>query len=52
MKPRSGVTLLELLVAVSLLSLLSAGVLAALRLGINALAKTNARLADNRRVAL
>jgi general secretion pathway protein J len=51
MKPRSGVTLLELLVAVSLLSLLSAGVLAALRLGINALAKTNARLADNRRVA-
>ncbi len=51
MKPRSGVTLLELLVAVSLLSLLTAGVLAALRLGINALAKTSARLADHRRVA-
>jgi general secretion pathway protein J len=51
MKPRSGVTLLELLVAVSLLSLLTAGVLAALRLGIHAMAKTSARLADNRRVA-
>jgi prepilin-type N-terminal cleavage/methylation domain-containing protein len=48
---RAGVTLLELLVAVSLLSLLTAGVLAALRLGINAMGKANARLLDNRRVA-
>lgn len=51
MKSRSGVTLIELLVAVSLLGLLTAGVLAALRLGMNAMAKTNARLAENRRVA-
>jgi general secretion pathway protein J len=48
---RAGVTLLELLIAVSLLSLLSAGVLAALRLGINAMGKANTRLLDNRRIA-
>ncbi len=47
----AGVTLLELLIAVSLLALLSAGLLAALRIGINAMGKANARLLDNRRVA-
>jgi prepilin-type N-terminal cleavage/methylation domain-containing protein len=47
---RRGVTLLELLVAVSLLSLLTAGVLLALRLGFNAMHMTNDRLLDGRRV--
>lgn len=46
-----GVTLMELLVAVSLLSLLSVGLLAAMRVSLNALEKTNSRLLDNRRVA-
>lgn len=47
----SGVTLIELLVAITLLSLLSVGLLMALRLGLNAYGKTQARLMDNRRVA-
>jgi len=46
----AGVTLLELLIAVSLFSLLSVGVLTALRVGLNAMAKTNGRLMDNRRM--
>jgi prepilin-type N-terminal cleavage/methylation domain-containing protein len=46
-----GVTLIELLVAITLLSLLSVGLLMALRLGLNAYGKTQARLMDNRRVA-
>ncbi len=48
---RRGVTLLELLIAVSLLSLLSVGLLMAMRVGLDAMEKTNRRLADNRRVA-
>ncbi len=51
MKHRSGVTLLELLLAVSLLGLLSAGILTALHAGVNAMDKANARMMDNRRVA-
>lgn len=47
---QAGVTLLELLIAVSLVSLLSVGILTALRVGLNAMEKTNARLLDNRRV--
>jgi general secretion pathway protein J len=47
----AGLTLLEVVVAVSLLSLLMAGVMTALRLGLNALSKTNTRLMANRRVA-
>lgn len=50
-KLAAGVTLLELLIAVSLLSLLSVGVLMALRVGINGLGKANAKLMDNRRMA-
>jgi prepilin-type N-terminal cleavage/methylation domain-containing protein len=50
-RSRAGVTLLELLIAVSLLSLLSAGVLMALRVGINAMGKANTRLMDNRRMS-
>ena len=45
-----GVTLLELLIAVSLMSLLSLGVLYSMRVGINAMGKTNDRFLKNRRV--
>jgi prepilin-type N-terminal cleavage/methylation domain-containing protein len=48
---QSGVTLIEILIAISLLSLLSAGILVAMRLGLNTMDKTDARLVDNRRVA-
>ena len=47
----AGVTLMELLIAVLLLSLLSVGLLFALRIGLNAYSKTQTRLMDNRRVA-
>lgn len=50
MKSRAGVTLIELLIAISLLSLLSVGILMAMRVGLNAIEKANARLMDNRRV--
>ena len=52
MKPRSqsGVTLIEILVAVSLLSLLSVGMLTAMRLGFNTMDKVDAHLVANRRV--
>jgi len=46
----AGITLLEVVIAVSLLSLLTVGVTTALRLGLGALSKTNARLMANRRV--
>jgi type II secretory pathway component PulJ len=46
----AGVTLLELLIAVSLLSFISIGILMAMRVGLNAMDKTNTRLIDNRRV--
>lgn len=51
MNRRRGVTLIELLVAVTLLSLLSVGLLMALRIGFSAYGKTQTRLMDNRRVA-
>jgi general secretion pathway protein J len=47
----AGVTLIEVLVAVTLLSLLSLGMLYAMRLGLSALSRTDAKLMDNRRVA-
>lgn len=50
MKNRRGVTLIEVLIAVSLLSLLTVSMLMAMRVGLNALSKTNNRLLDNRRV--
>lgn len=50
-RSRSGVTLIEVLIAVSLLSLLSLGILLALRVGMSALDKANRKLMDNRRVA-
>jgi general secretion pathway protein J len=45
-----GVTLLEVLIAVSLLSLLTVGILMSMRVGLGALGKTNERLIANRRV--
>lgn len=48
---RSGVTLIEVMIAVSLLSLLSLGILMSLRVGLGALDRTNRRLVNNRRVA-
>src|SRR5205085_4277011 len=49
--PQAGLTLMEVLIAVSLLSLLSVGMLIAMRVGLSAMAKANARLIDDRRVA-
>jgi prepilin-type N-terminal cleavage/methylation domain-containing protein len=48
---QAGVTLIEVLVAITLLSLLSVAMLFALRIGLMAYAKTNAKLMDDRRVA-
>ena len=50
LKSRAGVTLIEILVAVSLLSLLTAGILITMHLGLNTMDKTDARLVHNRRV--
>ncbi len=47
----AGVTLIEVLIAVSLLSLLATGVLLAMRVGLGALGRANDRLMSNRRVA-
>jgi prepilin-type N-terminal cleavage/methylation domain-containing protein len=47
---QSGVTLIEILVAVSLLSLLSVGMLTAMRLGFSTMDKVDAHLVLNRRV--
>jgi prepilin-type N-terminal cleavage/methylation domain-containing protein len=49
--PESGVTLIEILIAVSLLSLLSVGMLTAMRLGFSTMDKTDTRLLRNRRVS-
>ncbi|MGH9629140.1 MAG: prepilin-type N-terminal cleavage/methylation domain-containing protein [Bryobacteraceae bacterium] len=46
----AGVTLMEVLIAMALLSLLSAGMLLAMRVGLNAMEKSNSKLMDNRRV--
>lgn len=45
-----GITLLELLIAVSLMALLSLGVLYSMRVGIGAMERTNDRFTKNRRV--
>jgi prepilin-type N-terminal cleavage/methylation domain-containing protein len=47
----AGVTLIEVLVAVTLLSLLSVGMAMAMRVGLAAYSKTQSKLMDNRRVA-
>jgi len=46
---RAGVTLMELLIAVTLVSLLSAGLLWAMRVGLHAMERTNGRMMQNRR---
>lgn len=46
---RRGVTLIELLIAISLLSLLSVGVLVALRVGLSATETANSKILANRR---
>ena len=51
MKRRAGITLLELLIAVTLLSVLSLAMMLSMRIGISALGRTNSKLMDNRRVA-
>ena len=48
---RAGVTLIEILIAVSLLSLLSIGILMAMRIGFNTMEKVDTRLVSNRRVS-
>jgi prepilin-type N-terminal cleavage/methylation domain-containing protein len=47
----SGMTLIEVLIAISLLSLLSVGMLVAMRIGFNTMDKTDAHLVQNRKVA-
>jgi len=49
--PQAGLTLIEIMVAITMLSMLSVGMLEAIRMGFDALQKTNARLIANRRVA-
>jgi prepilin-type N-terminal cleavage/methylation domain-containing protein len=46
---RGGTTLIELLIAISLLGILAAGILMALRLGLGSMEKANAKLMANRR---
>ncbi len=48
---QAGTTLIEVLIAVTLLSLLSVAMAFALRIGINAYQKTSGKLMENRRVA-
>src|ERR1019366_2750786 len=50
-RPTAGITLIEVVIAVTLLSMLSVGMLATIRMGFDGLHKTNSRLMENRRVA-
>jgi prepilin-type N-terminal cleavage/methylation domain-containing protein len=50
-RSEAGLTLIEVLIAITLLSILSVGMLMALRVGLDALQKANKKLMDNRRVA-
>jgi hypothetical protein len=49
--PEAGVTLIEILIAVSLLSLLTVGVLIAMRIGFNTMDKVDSRLMADRRIS-
>jgi hypothetical protein len=49
--PEAGVTLIEILVAVTLLSFLSVGMLIAMRVGFNTMGKVDSRLITDRRVS-
>ena len=48
-RSRRGLTLIEMLIAITLVSLLSTGILYAMRLGLGALEQTNRKFTDNRR---
>jgi len=50
-RPEAGVTLMELLIAMTLMSLLSTGIVMCLRVGLGALNKADSKLMANRRVA-
>lgn len=50
-RSEAGVTLIELLIAVSLVSFLSVGMLYAIRLGLSSMERTNNRFLANRRVS-
>lgn len=50
-RKQSGTTLLELLIAVTLVSLISLGMLMAMRVGLSAMSKSNDKLLANRRIA-
>jgi general secretion pathway protein J len=50
-RTQSGVTLMELLIAVTLFSMIMVGILFALRIGLNTYQKAQQHLMDNRRVA-
>jgi len=49
-RSQAGVTLMELLIAVTLFSMISVGLLYAMRIGLNSYGKTQSHLMDNRRV--
>jgi general secretion pathway protein J len=48
---QAGLTLIEVLIAITLLSMLSVGMMVAMQIGLAAFAKTDRRLMDNRRVS-
>jgi prepilin-type N-terminal cleavage/methylation domain-containing protein len=48
---QAGLTLLEVVIAVTLVSILSTGILMAMRVALDALQKANSKLMDNRRVS-
>jgi general secretion pathway protein J len=50
-RPEAGTTLIEVLIAITLLSLLSVGMLTAMRVGLLAFSKANSKLMEDRRVA-
>lgn len=50
-KKQAGLTLIEVLIAVSLLGLLSVGMLTAMRVGLSSMGKVNNKLMQNRRIA-
>jgi prepilin-type N-terminal cleavage/methylation domain-containing protein len=50
-RSQRGTTLIELLIAVTLVSLLSVGIVTAMRVGLNAMTKANDKLIANRRIA-
>jgi prepilin-type N-terminal cleavage/methylation domain-containing protein len=48
---QAGVTLIEVLIAITLLSMLSVGMMVAMQIGLSAFARTDRKLMDNRRVS-